>query len=212
MSCTAPRSAGPWRKTYLIAFLDDATRAIPFAAFAFSENGTAFLRVQERAIRRGCMRLFVDNGAIAPSNSPWCAPSSMSPSSTPVPISRPERKIERWFRTLRAAWLARLDTNATESLEALVAASGHGDRGRVPPIPFAALMAARPSTSGRSPARTCATPNPPQTSTTSSSSRSKRRVMKDRTVSLHETLRGDALLDRTHRTFDTTPMHRRSSH
>ena len=30
------------RKTFLIAFIDDATRVIPFAAFAYSENTTAF--------------------------------------------------------------------------------------------------------------------------------------------------------------------------
>jgi transposase InsO family protein len=53
------------RKTYLIAFLDDATRVIPFATFAFSENTQAFLPVLEQAVmRRGLPhRLFVDNGA-----------------------------------------------------------------------------------------------------------------------------------------------------
>ena len=53
------------RKTFLLAFLDDATRVIPFAAFAYSENTTAFLPVFKHAIsRRGLpMRLFVDNGA-----------------------------------------------------------------------------------------------------------------------------------------------------
>ena len=33
------------RKTYLIAFIDDATRVIPFAAFAMAENTAAFLPV-----------------------------------------------------------------------------------------------------------------------------------------------------------------------
>ena len=53
------------RKTYLIAFIDDATRVIPFAAFAHSENTTAFLPVFKQAIaRRGlAARLYVDNGA-----------------------------------------------------------------------------------------------------------------------------------------------------
>ena len=50
------------RKAYLIAFLDDATRVIPYAAFALSENTAAFLPVLKKAIeRRGCpKRLFVD--------------------------------------------------------------------------------------------------------------------------------------------------------
>jgi len=33
------------RKSYLIAFIDDATQVVPFAAFATSENVTAFLPV-----------------------------------------------------------------------------------------------------------------------------------------------------------------------
>lgn len=53
------------RKTYLIAFLDDATRVVPYAAFALSENTQAFLPVLKQAIlRRGFSeRLYVDNGA-----------------------------------------------------------------------------------------------------------------------------------------------------
>ena len=59
-------SAGRQRhKTYLIAFIDDATRVIPYAAFAHGENTVAFLPVFKQAlIRRGLpQRLFVDNGA-----------------------------------------------------------------------------------------------------------------------------------------------------
>ena len=49
-------------KAYLIAFLDDATRIIPFAAFALSENTEAFLGVFKQALmRRGLpTRLYVD--------------------------------------------------------------------------------------------------------------------------------------------------------
>ena len=164
------------RKTYLIAFLDDATRAIPFAAFAFSENTTAFLPVFKNAlIRRGCpMRLFVDNGANYRSQqlALVCCPSSMSPSSTPVPISRPEREkssagSEPFAPPGSPASIPRPPRASRHS----IAASGHGSRASTTNPLIAALMAARPSTNGRSPARTCATPTPPQTSTTSSSSR-----------------------------------------
>ena len=50
------------RKSFLIAFIDDATRVLPFAAFAYAENTTAFLPVFKQAIaRRGLpMRLFVE--------------------------------------------------------------------------------------------------------------------------------------------------------
>ena len=42
------------RKTYLIAFIDDATRVIPYAAFTHAENTQAFLPVLKQAIlRRG---------------------------------------------------------------------------------------------------------------------------------------------------------------
>ena len=52
-------------KTYLIALLDDATRVVPHAAFAFTENAEAFLAVLRQAIlRRGRpLRLYVDNGS-----------------------------------------------------------------------------------------------------------------------------------------------------
>jgi transposase InsO family protein len=53
------------RKTYLIAFIDDATRVIAHAAFALSENTATFLPVLQQAIlKRGLpQRLYVDNGA-----------------------------------------------------------------------------------------------------------------------------------------------------
>ena len=53
------------RKTFLMAFIDDATRVLPFAAFDFSESTTAFLPVLKSALtRRGLpLRLYVDNGA-----------------------------------------------------------------------------------------------------------------------------------------------------
>ena len=99
------------RKTYLIAFIDDATRVIPFAAFAHSENTTTFLPVFKQAIaRRGLpARLFVDNGANFRSQqlALVCAKLSIA-----LIHARPYQpagkgKIERWFRTLRAAWLYR---------------------------------------------------------------------------------------------------------
>jgi len=53
---------GRRRKTYLIAFIDDATRVVPYAAFAFAENTVAFLPVFKQAlIRRGIPeRLYVE--------------------------------------------------------------------------------------------------------------------------------------------------------
>ncbi len=52
------------RRSYLIGFLDDASRVSPFSAFAAAENTVAFLPVFKQAlIRRGVpQRLYVDNG------------------------------------------------------------------------------------------------------------------------------------------------------
>jgi transposase InsO family protein len=111
------------RKTYLIAFLDDATRVIPFAAFAFAENTQAFLPVFKQALlRRGCPeRLYVDNGANYRSHhlALVCAKLALA-----LIHARPYRpqgkgKIERWFKTLRAQLLSRLTPADTASLEAL---------------------------------------------------------------------------------------------
>jgi putative transposase len=54
------------RKTYLIGLLDDATRVVPYCAFALAENTSAFLPVLRSAImRRGLpLRLYVDNGSL----------------------------------------------------------------------------------------------------------------------------------------------------
>ena len=52
-------------KVYLLALLDDATRVVPHAAFAYSESADSFLAVFRQAVlRRGLpVRLYCDNGA-----------------------------------------------------------------------------------------------------------------------------------------------------
>lgn len=53
------------RKTYMIVMIDDATRIVPWSAFAFSEGINDFLPVFRQALlRRGIpKKLFVDNGS-----------------------------------------------------------------------------------------------------------------------------------------------------
>ncbi len=111
------------RKTYLIAFIDDATRAIPFAAFAMAENTAAFLPVFRNAIvRRGLAeRLFVDNGSAYRSRhlALICARLGVA-----LIHARPwqpasKGKIERFFRTLRGSWLNHLQDADRETLESL---------------------------------------------------------------------------------------------
>jgi transposase InsO family protein len=114
---------GQRRKAYLIAFLDDATRVIPHAAFAFAENTTAFLPIFKQALlRRGKpARLYVDNGANYRSQhlALVCAKLGIT-----LIHSRPHQpegrgKQERWFRTVRAQFLTRLTPADTDSLDAL---------------------------------------------------------------------------------------------
>ena len=111
------------RKSYLIAFIDDATRVVPFAAFALAENVPAFLPVFRNAlIRRGLpARLYVDNGAAYRSHhlALVCAKLGVA-----LLHARPwqpagKGKIERFFRTLRAGWLGRIGAAERETLETL---------------------------------------------------------------------------------------------
>jgi len=111
------------RKTYLIAFLDDATRAVPFAAFALAENTAAFLPVLKQAVmRRGVpKRLFVDNGAAYRSHhlALVCAKLGVTLIHARPYSPQAKGKQERWFRTVRMQLLPRLTEADTASLEAL---------------------------------------------------------------------------------------------
>jgi hypothetical protein len=111
------------RKTYLIAFIDDATRVVPFAAFAMSESTADFMIVFKQAImRRGIpLRLFVDNGAAFRSQhlALVCAKLGITLIHARAYHAQAKGKIERWFRTVRLQFLPLLAPANTESLEAL---------------------------------------------------------------------------------------------
>lgn len=111
------------KKTYLIAFLDDATRVIPHAEFAFSENTRAFLPVFKHALmRRGIPeRLFVDNGSNYRSHQLAVVCAKLGVALIHARPFQPQGKgkIERFFRTLRAQLLTRLSPTDSASLAAL---------------------------------------------------------------------------------------------
>jgi transposase InsO family protein len=111
------------RKSYLIAFIDDATRVVPYCAFALSENTQAFLPVLKQAlVRRGQpARLFVDNGANFRSHhlALVCAKLGVALIHARPYQPQGKGKIERWFRTVRAQLLPTLTAADTASLEAL---------------------------------------------------------------------------------------------
>jgi hypothetical protein len=110
-------------KSYLIAFIDDATRLVPFASFALAENTAAFLPVLEQALlRRGVpKRLYVDNGAVYRSRhlELVCAKLGMTLIHSRPYIPQGRGKMERWFRTVRLQLLPTLTADDTSSLDAL---------------------------------------------------------------------------------------------
>jgi transposase InsO family protein len=114
---------GVRRKAYLIAFLDDATRVVTYAAFALSENTRAFLPVLKLALlRRGLPeRLYVDNGANYRSHhlSLVCAKLGVALIHARPYQPQGKGKIERFFRTVRGQLLTQLSEADTASLEAL---------------------------------------------------------------------------------------------
>ena len=177
------------RKTFLMAFIDDATRVLPFAAFDFSESTTAFLPVLKSALtRRGLpLRLYVDNGANYRSHqlALVCAKLGIA-----LIHARPwqpagKGKIERFFRTLRAAWLERLDADATLSLEALNRSLWAWVEGEYHQSPHRGIDGRTPLEQWALAGENVRYPGPDLDLDDLFLFEAKRRVMKDRTVSLH---------------------------
>ena len=96
---------------------------VPFAAFATSENTSAFLPVFRNAlIRRGLpQRLYVDNGSAYRSRHLALVCARLGVALIHARAFQPagKGKIERWFRTLRAGWLGRAEAAGRETLETL---------------------------------------------------------------------------------------------
>ena len=115
---------GRLRKSYLIAFIDDHSRLIPFGGFYLSENLGAFLDAFEKALlKRGLPRkLYVDNGAAYRSRhlEHICAQLAIALIHAKPYRPQGKGKIERFFRTVRMQFLPPLASAL--SLEALNAA------------------------------------------------------------------------------------------
>lgn len=122
-----PRLLVPGRrdggKTYLYAFLDDASRMVPYAAFYRVENAACFQDALKQALlRRGLpRRLYCDNGATFRTHhlQVICATLNIC-----LIHSRPHRprgrgKIERFFRHVRSAFMPHLTPEILSDLAAL---------------------------------------------------------------------------------------------
>lgn len=136
------------RKTYLIAFLDDATRVITHAGFALSENTATFLPLFKRAIiRRGVPdRLYVDNGANYRSHhlALVCAKLGVALIHARPYQPQGKGKIERFFRTVRAQLLTRLNDDDTANLQAMNRRLSAWIEGEYHLSPHAGLQGATP--------------------------------------------------------------------
>jgi hypothetical protein len=108
------------RKSYLIAFIDDHSRLIPYAQFYLSEKLASFLDVFEKALlKRGLPRkLYVDNGAAYRSKHLEHITASLGIALIHARPYKPQGKgkIERFFRTVRMQFLAEVGQMSLDEL------------------------------------------------------------------------------------------------
>jgi putative transposase len=101
---------GRKRKAYLIAFLDDHSRLLPYAEFYLSEQLISWLDAFRQALLfRGVPRkLYVDNGAAFRSRhlERICGSLGIALIHTPPYTPQGRGKIERFFRTVRSQFLS----------------------------------------------------------------------------------------------------------
>ncbi len=111
------------RKTYMIVMIDDATRIVPWSAFAFSEGINDFLPVFRQALlRRGIPgKLFVDNGSAYRSRrlDLVCARLGIALIHARPYHAAGKGKAERYIRTVRQRFLPGLEAADTASLDIL---------------------------------------------------------------------------------------------
>jgi hypothetical protein len=110
-------------KTYLYAFLDDASRMVPFAAFYLAENAACLQdALKQGLLRRGLpRRLYCDNGATFRTHhlQVICATLNISLIHSRPHKPRGRGKIERFFRHVRTAFLPHLTPEILSDLGAL---------------------------------------------------------------------------------------------
>lgn len=103
------------RKAYLIAFIDDHSRLVPYGGFYLSENLAAFLDAFEKALlKRGLPRkLYVDNGSAFRSHQleHVCASLGIALIHSKPYQPQGRGKIERMFRTVRTQFMPTLEEN-----------------------------------------------------------------------------------------------------
>jgi transposase InsO family protein len=111
---------GRMRKSYLISFMDDASRLITHSAFCPAETALEVEGVLKQAIlKRGLpIKLVVDNGSAyrAATMQAICARLEIRLIYCRPYAPEGKGKLERWHRTLRAGFLGELDMDKVRDL------------------------------------------------------------------------------------------------
>lgn len=114
---------GQRRRTYLIAIIDDCTRVVPHGQFYFDQNlGSVVDTLKQGFMKRGiCRKLYMDNGMVFRSRYVMRIAATLG---FQIVHSRPYRpegraKVERFFRTVRAQFLQRLEPDSIEDIAEL---------------------------------------------------------------------------------------------
>lgn len=112
---------GKWRKTFLIAFIDDASRVITHAEFFYNDNTENMVDAFRTALfKRGKPdRLYFDNGSNYKSREilQACIRLGILLSHAPIRDGAAKGKIERFFRGFRDRFLVQhLEFNSLEEL------------------------------------------------------------------------------------------------
>ena len=111
------------RQTYLITFIDDASRLIVHGQFFFNDNAVNMQIVFKKAVAKYGVpkKLFVDNGGTYKNDQLHLICASLGTVLIHTKAYSPESKgkIERSFRTIKDNWLNGVDWNTFISLEQL---------------------------------------------------------------------------------------------
>jgi putative transposase len=114
---------GQKHKTYLISFIDDASRILAHGEFFFNDNAVNMQIVLKKAISKYGVpkRLYVDNGGPYKNDqlNLICASLGIVLIHTPPYSPQNKGKIERVFRTIKDNWINGCDWNQLNSLESL---------------------------------------------------------------------------------------------
>lgn len=103
------QASGQWRKTFLIAFIDDASRVITHAEFFYNDNTENMIDAFRKALfKRGKpSKLYFDNGSnyISKEIGLACIRLNIHLSHAPIRDGAAKGKIERFFRGFRDRFL-----------------------------------------------------------------------------------------------------------